>query len=107
MSKVVRVSIFRSSKENFPRLAAMMREADAVLCAGIEALPGLVAFHVGEDPDGLALSNVSVWESLEHAKQMDRFAPMLELAKTFLAAGATFERPILNFATLWDCGPSA
>ncbi len=107
MSEVVRVSILRSSKENFARLAAMMREAEAVLRPGIEALPGFVAFHTGEDPDGLAFGMVSIWESLEDAKRMDSFAPMLELAPTFIAAGATFERPILNFATLWSFGPGA
>jgi hypothetical protein len=33
---------------------------------------------------------------------MERFQPMLDLAKRF--AGATFERPIMNYATLWQLG---
>jgi hypothetical protein len=32
---------------------------------------------------------------------MATFAPMLELAKEFTALGVRFERPILNFDTLW------
>jgi len=105
--QIVRVSILRSPRERFDRLAAMMREADVVLRPGIEAMPGLVAYWAGEDPEALALSNVSVWRSLADARQMDDFAPMKELAKSFLAEGASFERPIFNFATLWRLEPNA
>jgi len=33
---------------------------------------------------------------------MDTFQPMLDLGKAFTAKGATFERPIMNSATLWQ-----
>jgi hypothetical protein len=32
---------------------------------------------------------------------------MLDLGKEFAAKGATFERPIMNYATLWQLRPSA
>jgi hypothetical protein len=51
-----------------------------------------------------SLSNVSIWGTLDNAKQMERFQPMLDLGKRFLDAGATFERPIMNYATLWHIG---
>jgi hypothetical protein len=48
------------------------------------------------------MHNVSVWESVTDANQMATFAPMLELAAEFNALGVRFERPILNFETLWQ-----
>jgi hypothetical protein len=33
---------------------------------------------------------------------MEHFQPMLDLGKRFLDAGATFERPIMNYGTLWQ-----
>jgi len=35
---------------------------------------------------------------------MERFQPMPDLGKRFLGAGATFERPIMNYATLRHIG---
>jgi hypothetical protein len=37
-------------------------------------------------------------------QQMDRFQPMLELGERFADEGATFERPIMNYAILWQLG---
>jgi hypothetical protein len=47
------------------------------------------------------MSNVSVWETLADAKQLDTLQAMLDLAQTFTAAGVRFERPITNHETLW------
>lgn len=80
----------------------MSMAADAVLRPGIEAMPGLLAFYFGADEAAASLSNVSLWSSLEAAKQLDTFQPMLDLAQPFIAKGATFERPIMNYATLWQ-----
>ena len=107
MSPIVRVSIFRCAPEQFTEFRQLMQEADAVLRPGIEALSGLIIFYVGADEATYSLSNVSIWTSLESAKQLDTFQPMLELGKTFTAKGATFERPIMNYATLWQINPEA
>jgi hypothetical protein len=40
-------------------------------------------------------------------KQLDTFQPMLNLGKPFIAKGATFERPIMNYETLWQLKGSA
>jgi len=42
---------------------------------------------------------------LDAAKQLDHFQPMLEAGKEFVAKGAIFERPIMNYATLWQLQP--
>ena len=80
----------------------MMIEADAVLRPGVEAMPGLIDFHVGADEATASLANVSTWETLDHAKQLDTFQPMLELGKAFVEKGAQFERPIMNYLPLWQ-----
>lgn len=80
----------------------MMSEAEKVLRPGIELMPGLLAFYVGADETTSSLSNVSLWVDLDAAKQLDRFQPMLDSGKAFVAKGATFERPIMNYMTPWQ-----
>lgn len=70
-------------------------------------MEGLLSFYFGADEETSSLSNVSLWTSLEAAKQLDTFQPMLDLAKPFAEKGATFERPIMNYATLWELKGSA
>lgn len=52
-----------------------------------------------------ALIDVSVWRTLEDAKRLDTFQPMLDLGKVFVTKGATFERPVMNYAALWEIAP--
>ncbi|MBR0799033.1 hypothetical protein JQ615_26965 [Bradyrhizobium jicamae] len=85
----------------------MMVETEKVLRPGIESMPGLLAFYVGADEATSSLSNVSLWTDLDSAKQLDRFQPMLDSGKPFVARGATFERPIMNYTTLWQLQPVA
>lgn len=101
---VIRVSVLRCDAAKFALLRRMMLEAEAVLRPGIEAMPGLLAFHAGADETTSSLINVSFWDTLEHARQLDTFQPMLEAGKRFVAEGATFERPIMNHASLWRFG---
>ena len=104
---VVRVSIMRCAAEKFAEFQQMMIESDAVLRPGIEAMPGLINFYVGADEVTLSLSQVSIWKTLDDAKQLDTFQLMLDLGKTFVQKGATFERPIMNYSTLWQLPGSA
>jgi hypothetical protein len=107
MKPVVRVSILRCPPERFAELRQMMADADPVLRPGIAAMAGLLAYYVGADEATSSISNVSLWTSLETARQLDTFQPMLDLGKPFMAKGATFERPIMNYATLWQLQGSA
>jgi hypothetical protein len=102
MQPVVRVSILRCEPERFAEVRQMMVDADAVLRPGVEAMAGLLAFYAGADEATSSLTNVSIWTSLDAAKQLDTFQPMLELGKAFVAKGVTFERPVMNYATLWQ-----
>jgi hypothetical protein len=101
-SPVVRVSILRCKADRFEEFEHMMSDSAAILLPGIRAMHGCRAYFAGSDRATSSLSNVSVWDTLEDAKQMERFQPMLDLGKRFLDAGATFERPIMNYGTLWQ-----
>ena len=105
---IVRVSILRMSAELFPRMRDEMNAAEALLEPGLRAMQGRLDFLVGADPATNSMTNVSLWRTLDDARQMDRFEPMLELGRRFAAQGTTFERPIMNYATLWRLqGPAA
>ena len=104
---VVRVSILRCDATRFALLRRMMLDAEAALRPGIEAMPGLLVFYAGADEATLSLINTSVWDTLEHARQLDTFQPMLDAGKRFVAEGATFERPIMHYTSLWRFGQLA
>src|ERR1700760_3666407 len=106
MQPIVRVSVIRIAPDKFAELHRMMVEAEKVLRPGIESMRGLLAFYAGADEATSSLTNVSVWADLDAARQLDRFQPMLDLGKQFIAKGATFERPIMNYATLWQIEPA-
>ena len=102
---IVRVSVSRCQPGQFAELKRMMAESIAVLEPGIRRLRGLIHFYAGEDEAANALINVSVWQTLEDAKHLDTFQPMLDLGKEFVSKGAIFERPIINYASLWEIAP--
>ena len=102
---VIRVSVLRCDPGDFERFRVMMADAEDVLRPGIEAMTGLLAYYAGADEETNSLTNTSVWQTFEDAQQMDHYAPMLELGKRFAANGARFDRPIMNYASLWRFGP--
>ena len=106
MQPIVRVSIIRCAPDRFVEIRQMMIEAERVLRPGIESMRRLLAFYGGADEMTSSLTNVSVWVDLDAARQLDRFQPMLDLGKQFVDKGATFERPIMNYMTLWQLQPA-
>ena len=105
MEPIVRVSILRCPPDQFADMRQMMTEVEKALRPGIESMRGLLAFYVGADEATASLANVSLWTDLAAAQQLDTFQPMLDSGKEFVAKGATFERPIMNYATLWQIRP--
>jgi len=101
---VIRVSVLRCKPGDFARLQVMMVEAEAVLRPGIEALPGFLGFFAGADEAAGAMINTSFWRTVADARQLDHYEPMLALGREFTAAGAVFERPIVNYGGLWSFG---
>lgn len=107
MQPVVRVSVIRCAPERFADVRQLMIEVEPVLRPGIEAMPGLISFYAGADEATSSLVNVSIWNTLDEAKQLDHFQPMLDAGKVFVQKGAVFERPIMNYLPLWQLQGSA
>ena len=98
---VVRISLARFDASQYDAIVQKWNESQATLVPAIRALKGNIAFYVAIDRENSATTNVSVWETMADAKQMDTLPEMLNLAPSFVAAGARFERPITNHETLW------
>ncbi len=100
-------SVVRLSKGHFePDRYAIVRQrlddAKQTLIPAIRALRGCLHFWAGIDPVSNTLVNVSVWQSMDDARQMETLAPMRALAVEFTELGVTFERPIANYESLWE-----
>lgn len=104
---VIRVALVRCDPENFVLISDKMQESEKELRPGIEAMPGLIAYYAGADAETLTLTNVSLWDSVEHANQINTFEPMSRLAQDLIDHGGRPERPVMNHVTQWSFGPQA
>jgi hypothetical protein len=98
----IRISLGTFDAEKAAIVEAKLIESKVTLEIGIRAMRGNLGYYVGIDRKNNAISNVSLWDSVEAAEQMATFQPMLDLAGAFIALGVRFQRPILNLATLWE-----
>ncbi|MDA4130380.1 MAG: hypothetical protein OK457_06380 [Thaumarchaeota archaeon] len=64
-------------------------------------MKGNISYFAGLDIERNAMVNVSEWDSLFSAKQMETFLPMLDLPRQIVELGVRFERPIINFSHIW------
>jgi hypothetical protein len=99
---VIRISLGTFESDKAAIVEAKLIESKAELETGIRAMRGNLGFYVGIDRKNNAISSVSLWDSVDAAEQMATFQPMLDLARTFVALGVKFQRPILNLTTLWE-----
>ncbi|WP_218893061.1 hypothetical protein [Streptomyces sp. 1331.2] len=78
----------------------MNTRTSAYLIPAIQRLPGLIHFYAGVSPEGSAV-HVSVWDSVEHARQLDHLKEMVVDARGEAeAVGVTFT-PIVNYPIDW------
>jgi len=103
-TQIVRISIGRFDPVKTDSIERALESTCDKLSLGIRAMKGNLTFFAGIDRKNSAMVNVSTWESISAAKQMERFQPMLDLAKEFVEMGVRFERPILNFEQVWMIG---
>ncbi len=99
---VVRISRGAFEPAAYSAIQERLIDSKKTLIPAIRALHGCLHYYVGIDVTSNTMINVSVWASLEDAKQMDKLAPMLALAAEFTKLGVRFERPIPNYETLWE-----
>ncbi len=102
---VVRISKGRFDAERIADVERMLAESEKALREPLTKLPGLIHFYAGIDRACCVITNVSVWDSLEHAHHLDTLPEMLAQRPVGIAAGVTFESPITNHETLWTITP--
>ncbi len=96
----VRVSRATFDPSRFAEVDAMNTKTSEYLIPAIQRLPGLIHFYAGVSPQGSAVQ-VSVWDSGEHAAQLDHLKEMIVDARGEAeAAGVTFH-PIVNYPVNW------
>ncbi len=98
---VVRISQGFFEPHLLEGVEAKLREGRASLEPSLKALPGLLHYYVAVDPTSNSMVNVSVWESLVAAKQMDTLQAMLAQRDIFVGLGVKFQ-PIRNYTGLWS-----
>jgi hypothetical protein len=101
---VVRISQGFFDPHLLETVEAKLREGRASLEPALSALHGLLHYYVAVDPTSNSMINVSVWESLAAAKQLDTLQAMLAQRDTFVGLGVKFQ-PIRNYAGLWTITP--
>jgi hypothetical protein len=99
---VIRISLGFFDTDKAPLVEAKLAATRQLLEPGVKALRGNLGYFAGIDRVNNTMHNVSFWESVEDANQMAAFPPMLALATEFIALGVRFQRPILNFETVWS-----
>ena len=97
---IVRVSNQRFHLSRLEEVERAYAKSELALRSGLGALPGLIHFYAGIDREKGYVTNVSVWDSLEHAKRLNAFQPMLDQKPVMEAVGVIFE-PITNHECLW------
>ncbi len=101
---VVRVSKGRFDLSNLAEVRRLLADSEEALREPLNALSGLQHYYVGIDEESGSVTNVSVWDSLADARQMDTLQPMLAQRPLLEAAGVSFEA-ITNHETLWAITP--
>lgn len=98
---VVRVARASFDPSRFAEINALTTKQAEDLIPAIKRLPGLIHWYTGVSPEGTAVQ-VSVWDSEEHAAQMDQLKEMAVVARGEMEAlGGTFLRPIVNYPINW------
>lgn len=101
---VVRISQGFFDPALLSAVEAKLREGRATLDPALKVLRGLLHYHVAIDSTSSSMVNVSVWESLEAATQMNSLQVMLAQRDIFVDLGVKFQ-PIRNYSGLWSVTP--
>ncbi len=101
---VVRISQGFFAAERAEAVAKGLSDGRVALEPALRALPGLLHYYVSLDRKSNSMVNVSVWESLAAARQMDTLPEMLAQRAVFVELGVKFE-PIRNYQGLWSIDP--
>jgi len=97
---VVRVSRASFDPSRFAEVEAMSKKTAEYIIPALRRLPGLIHFYAGVSPKG-SVVQVSVWDTDEHASQLDRLKEMVvDGRRDMESVGVTFT-PIVNYPIDW------
>ena len=99
---IVRISRGSFPPEKYEIVRSRLDEAQKTLVPAIRSLAGCLHYFAAIDRESSSMVNVSVWDSLAHAQQMQTLSAMQDLAGEFTREGVRFERPVVNYETLWE-----
>ena len=97
---VVRVSRGTFDPSRFAEVDAMNKKVPEYLIPAIKRLPGLIHYYTGVSPEGSIVA-VSVWDSDEHATQLDQLKEMIVDARGEAEAAGVAFTPILDYPIGW------
>jgi len=97
---VVRVSRGRFAPEKYRTVIQLIEESAASLVPSIRELHGLLYYHAAVDQTTSTIVNVSIWESIADARQMETLPSMLAQRPILERAGIAFD-PIANYEPAW------
>jgi hypothetical protein len=97
---VVRVSRGTFDPSRFAEVDAMNKKVSEYLIPAIKRLPGLLHYYTGVSPEGSIVA-VSVWDSDEHATQLNQLKEMIVDARGEAEAAGVAFTPILDYPIGW------
>jgi hypothetical protein len=93
---VVRVSRASYEPSRFAEVDSASKKTSVYIIPAVRRLPGLIHFYAGVAAKG-SIVQVSVWDTDEHAAQLDRLKEMVvDGRRDMEAVGVTFT-PIFNY----------
>ena len=98
----VRISRGAFNSDDYDRIAKLLDGSRLTLVPAIRQLEGCLHYWAGIDRSTNTMVNVSVWRSLNDAREMETLVEMKLLAGEFSKLGVRFERPINNYEILWE-----
>ena len=101
-TRIVRLSRASFPQDRYGEIRQLLDASQATLVPAVRELEGCLHYYAAIDRETSTMINASCRASLEQARQLDGFPPMLALAARFGEAGVRFERPIANYETLWE-----
>lgn len=97
---VVRVSRASYDPSRFHEVNAASKRTSEYIIPAMRRLPGLIHFYAGISTKG-SIVQVSVWDTDEHATQLDHLKEMvIDGRRELEAVGVTFT-PIFNYPIDW------
>jgi hypothetical protein len=97
---VVRVSRGSFDPGQFAEVDALTAKQSEYLIPAIKQLPGLIRWYTGVSPLG-SMEMVSIWDTDEHAAQMNHLKEMAVIARGEMEAIGVRFVPIINYPLTW------